>query len=153
MKHERPNIISSSSLTFHRYICSMQYIPQAAPFEMIDTLVSADETTSVTRFTVPENHLFVENGYFTEPGLIENMAQTAAAGTGYYAAQNGIKPLVGFIGAIKNFEITKLPEAGNTIQTATAVLHTVMNATIVQAVIHLKEEKIAEAEFKIFVEN
>lgn len=131
----------------------MEYIPQAPPFEMIDTLVMADEKTAVTAFTVREGHLFVDNNLFSEPGLIENMAQTAAAGTGYHAAQNGIKPPVGFIGAIKNFEVVQLPMVGDTIRTTTEVLHTVMNATIVQAAIHLNGEKIAEAEFKIFLEH
>jgi 3-hydroxyacyl-[acyl-carrier-protein] dehydratase len=131
----------------------MEYIPQAAPFEMIDTLIMADETQSVTQLTIRHNHLFVDNNRFSEPGLIENMAQTAAAGTGYYAAQNELKPPVGFIGAIKNFEVTQLPKIGDTIRTTTEVQHTVMNATIVQAVIHLNDEKIAEAEFKIFLEN
>lgn len=131
----------------------MEYIPQAAPFEMIDTLISATETASVTQFTIRENHLFVENGFFTEPGLIENMAQTAAAGTGYYAAKNDKPAPVGFIGAIKNFEVIRLPKVGDVIQTDTTVLHQVMNATVVQAVIRLGIEKIAEAEFKIFLEE
>lgn len=131
----------------------MEYIPQAAPFEMIDTLISATETASTTQFTIRENHLFVTNGFFTEPGLIENMAQTAAAGTGFYAALSGKPAPVGFIGAIKNFEVTTLPKVGAIIQTTTAVLHQVMNATIVQAKIHLEDEKIAEAEFKIFLEE
>ncbi|KAA5534972.1 3-hydroxyacyl-ACP dehydratase [Taibaiella lutea] len=131
----------------------MEYIPQAAPFEMIDTLVIANETMSVTQFTIREGHLFVNNNHFSEPGLIENMAQTAAAGTGFYAAQNELQPPVGFIGAIKNFEVTQLPKIGDTIRTTTEVLHTVMNATIVQGIIHLNDEKIAEAEFKIFLEN
>ena len=131
----------------------MEYIPQAAPFEMIDTLISATETASTTQFTIRENHLFVTNGFFTEPGLIENMAQTAAAGTGFYAALSGKPAPVGFIGAIKNFEVITLPKVGAIIQTTTAVLHQVMNAMIVQAKIHLEDEKIAEAEFKIFLEE
>jgi 3-hydroxymyristoyl/3-hydroxydecanoyl-(acyl carrier protein) dehydratase len=130
----------------------MQYIPQAAPFEMIDTLISANENEAVTEFTVRENHLFVDKGYFTEPGLIENMAQTAAAGTGFLASQNQQPAPVGFIGAIKNFEVNTLPKLGDTIQTSTKVLHQVMNATVVQATIYLNAEKIAEAEFKIFLE-
>jgi len=120
---------------------------------MIDTLVMADEKTAVTQFTVREGHLFVDDAFFSEAGLIENMAQTAAAGTGYHAVQHQKPAPVGFIGAIKNFEVTRLPKAGDTIRTTTEVLHTVMNATIVQAVIHLNSKKIAEAEFKIFLEH
>jgi len=131
----------------------MQYIPQAAPFEMIDILVSANDVEAITQFTVRENHLFVDKGYFTEPGLIENMAQTAAAGTGYHAAQSGLPSPVGFIGAIKNFEVKALPKLGQTIQTTTKVLHQVMHATVVQASVFLNDEMIAAAEFKIFLQN
>jgi 3-hydroxyacyl-[acyl-carrier-protein] dehydratase len=130
----------------------MKYIPQAAPFEMIDDLVTATATTAVTQFTVRENHLFVAHGCFTEPGLIENMAQTAAAGTGFMAAQEAAPVPVGFIGAIKNFEVTRLPAIGDTIRTSTEVLHQVMNATVVQAYVHLDQKMIAQAEFKIFLE-
>ncbi len=130
----------------------MEYIPQAAPFEMIDRLVSATDTTAITEFTVRDGHLFVDGGYFTEPGLIENMAQTAAAETGFMATQNNAPVPVGFIGAIKNFEVLRLPQTGATIRTSSEVLHQVMNATVVQAAVHCNGELIAQAEFKIFLE-
>lgn len=130
----------------------MQYIPQAAPFEMIDELISATEALTQTRFTVREGHLFVADGVFTEPGLMENMAQTAAAGTGYRAAEQGAPAPVGFIGAIKNFEVHRLPQTGDVIVSEVIMLHQVLNAHIVQAVVRLQGELIASAEFKIFLQ-
>lgn len=130
----------------------MKYIPQAAPFEMIDALISADQAETITQFTVRAGHLFVEETFFTEPGLIENMAQTAAAGAGYKANQANHIPPVGFIGAVKNFEVYQLPKLGDTIQTSTKLLHQVMNASVVEATVHLHQEVIARAEFKIFTE-
>jgi 3-hydroxyacyl-[acyl-carrier-protein] dehydratase len=130
----------------------MQYIPQAAPFEMIDELISATESTTETRFTVREGHLFVADGVFTEPGLIENMAQTAAAGTGFYAAEQGKAAPVGFIGAIKNFEVHQLPKSGETIVSETRMVTQVLNAHVVQATIRLHDDIIASAEFKIFLQ-
>lgn len=130
----------------------MQFIPQAAPFEMIDDVVEVTETETRTRFTVREGHLFVDGGVFTEPGLIENMAQTAAAGTGWKAAQQQQPAPVGFIGAVKNFEVKALPAVGDTIVSAVTMLHQVMNAHIVQATVSLNQEVIAEAEFKIFLQ-
>lgn len=130
----------------------MQYIPQAPPFEMIDEVVAVTETETRTRFTVREGHLFVEDGQFTEPGLIENMAQTAAAGTGWKAAQLQQPAPVGFIGAVKNFEVTTLPAVGDTIESTATMLHQVMNAHVVQGKIMLRGETIAEAEFKIFLQ-
>lgn len=130
----------------------MQYIPQAAPFEMIDELISATESATQTSFTVREGHLFVIDGVFTEPGLIENMAQTAAAGTGFYAAEQGKAAPVGFIGAIKNFEVHQLPKAGETIISETKMVTQIMNAHVVQATVRLHDDIIASAEFKIFLQ-
>ena len=130
----------------------MKYIPQAAPFEMIDELIRATATETQTKFTVREGHLFVDNGVFTEPGLIENMAQTAAAGTGWKADQEGASAPVGFIGAVKNFEVNRLPGIGETIVSTVVMQHQVINAHIVLGKITLNEELIASAEFKIFLQ-
>lgn len=131
----------------------MQYIPQAAPFVMIDEIVLANEQQTTTTFRIPEEHLFVSEGYFTEPGLIENMAQTAAAGTGYMAAQQHAAPPVGFIGQVKQLEILALPKVGEQITTTTTNVQQVMNAFIVNGVIHSGDTLIARAEYKIFLQE
>lgn len=130
----------------------MKYIPQAPPFVMIDELLHTTGAETVTSFTIREGHLFVENGRFTEPGLMENMAQTAAAGMGKKAADHEEAVQVGFIGAIKNWELQSLPLVGDMIETRITVLHQIMNAHIVQAVITCKGQQVAAAEFKIFLQ-
>lgn len=131
----------------------MQYIPQGPPFEMIDTLVSATDTETVASLTITEEQLFVDHGRFTEPGLIEHMAQTAAAGTGWLAAQKGLPAPLGFIGAIKNLVIQKLPAVGTTITCTVRMQHQVMNAHIIQAEVNDGNATIAQAEFKIFLQE
>jgi 3-hydroxyacyl-[acyl-carrier-protein] dehydratase len=130
----------------------MKYIPQAPPFVMIDELCSASEAETRTQFTIREGHLFVQDNLFTEPGLIENMAQTAAAGTGYKATLTGQPAPVGFIGAIKNLEINYLPKVGETIISCVKMVHQVMNAHIVEGTITCEGKVIASAEFKIFLQ-
>jgi predicted hotdog family 3-hydroxylacyl-ACP dehydratase len=130
-----------------------QYIPQAAPFVMIDEVTRADDSVSETTFTVRDGHLFVENGRFTEPGLVENMAQTAAAGTGYKAQQSGKPAPVGYIGALKNLVIHELPKTGDTLTTEIRFIHQVMNAHIVQGKIMKDEREIANCELKIFLQQ
>lgn len=120
---------------------------------MIDELLETTGAETRTRFTVREGHLFVADGCFTEPGLIENMAQTAAAGTGYKAAESGSPAPVGFIGAVKNFEVSRLPRTGDTIYTTITLQHQVMNAHIVQGAVTLNDTVIAAAEFKIFLQQ
>lgn len=131
----------------------LPFIPQRPPFVMIDKVERADEEASVTSFSIREGHLFVENGVFTEPGLIENMAQTAAAGTGYKAQQQGKAAPVGFIGALKGLQILALPSVGETITTTITFVHQVMNAHIVLGKISIGDKEIARCELKIFLQD
>lgn len=126
------------------------YIPQRQPFVMVDTVLQADAKVSKTSFEIREHNLFVVNGYFTEPGLVENMAQTAAAGTGYRYQQKGEVVPVGFIGAIKNLKIYELPKTGDVLHTEITILHTVLSVHVVEATVYVKEKRIACCELKIF---
>lgn len=132
----------------------MKYIPQAAPFEMIDELLETNESETRTRFLIKPSTMFVdENGFFLEAGLVENMAQTAAAGMGFSAAQTNEKPPVGFIGQIKNLSISQLPQVGAMLDTRIFNQFSVMNAFIVQGRIEHNGALVAEAEFKIFLQD
>lgn len=130
----------------------MQYIPQAPPFVMVDELVRHDSNETLTRFTVPAGHLFVEHGRFTEPGLIENMAQTAAAGQGKEAAGKGDKPPVGFIGQIKDLHIYELPQVRQTLTTSIRVESRVMDVTVAKGQVHVEGKLVAEARYSIFLQ-
>lgn len=128
----------------------IKYIPQRHPFVMVDTVLQADSKVSKTAFEIKEDNLFVVNGLFTEPGLVENMAQTAAAGTGYRYQQKGEVVPVGFIGAIKNLKIYELPKTGDVLHTAITILHTVLSVHVVEAAVYVGEKKVAGCELKIF---
>jgi 3-hydroxyacyl-[acyl-carrier-protein] dehydratase len=126
-------------------------IPQKPPMVMVDRLVEIFDKTTVTAFTIREGNVFVENGEFREPGLIENMAQTAAAGTGAQpGAANGEAP-GGYIGGIRNLRINGFPKTGEEITTKVTVLHEVFDATIVQGEVFLDGRVIASCEMKIFL--
>ncbi|HTX88943.1 MAG TPA: hypothetical protein VMC08_08145 [Bacteroidales bacterium] len=129
------------------------YIPQRPPMVLIGQLISAVDKKTVTSLTIRPETLFTEDGSFTEPGLIENMAQTAAAGAGYRARAQGQAPSPGFIGGIRNLKIHFLPRVGDEILTEATVEHEVMNATVVLAKVKRGSALIAECEFKIFLMN
>lgn len=132
----------------------MKYIPQAAPFEMIDELISASEQGSRSQLTIREENIFVVNGFFTEPGIIENMAQTAAAGIGYQAMKtHQTRPPIGFIGQIKNLYIYQLPKVGSQIATDIQVENALMNVKVLKSKVYFGQQLIAEGSFKVFVEN
>lgn len=131
----------------------MKYIPQSAPFEMIDTLLSYDNGVTVTQLTITSTNIFAENGYFLEAGLLENMAQSAASGTGYLAHKEGKQPPVGFIGAIKGFKLNRLPKVGETIITTVQPTMTIGNVQVIEAKVCIGQEEIACAEYKIFLQE
>ncbi len=118
---------------------------------MIGEVISADEKHTLTSFSITADNIMVENGFFTEGGLVENMAQTAGAGTGYMAIKNGKPMPMGYIAALKNVVITALPKINDTIQTEVTFGQIVMNFHQVNGRVLLAENEIASCEFKIFV--
>jgi 3-hydroxyacyl-[acyl-carrier-protein] dehydratase len=129
----------------------IEYIPQKAPIVLIGKLHSAENGKTVSSFLISEDHLFCDQGQFLEAGLIENMAQTAAAGVGYKSKQEGKEPPVGFIGGIKNLQVYSFPHAGDEIVTEITVEHQVFDATVANGKIFLNEKLLAECELTIFV--
>ena len=96
-------------------------IPQRPPFVMIDELVYSDEKSSRTSLLINNDNIFVVNGELREPGLLENIAQTAAAHAGYDAYKENQPVKVGYIGAVKNFEVFRLPLLNDRIETEITV--------------------------------
>lgn len=131
-------------------------IPQGPPMIMVDTLIEHDEQRTLTGFTIDEGNIFVSNGQFTESGLIENMAQSAALRTGWISRQKNagfedFTPPSGVIGSIKNFRLYSLPKLNSCLKTEIFILAEIFNATIVRASIKSEEKLLAEAELKIFI--
>ena len=129
----------------------LAYIPQRHPFVMTGEMTYIDEKCTKTIFTIPPDNLFVANGYFTEPGLIENMAQTAAAYTGHRAYKQGKPAPVGYIAALRNVKVTELPKANDTITTEILLEQVVMGFHLVKGRVMIGDKEIASTEFKIFL--
>lgn len=131
----------------------LDLIPQSPPMVMIDGLIVSEENLFKTRFQIEADNVFVANNRFSEAGLLENIAQTAAAGFSY---QNraGNKPIpIGFIGAIQNLRIHELPPAGVHISTVVTVKHAVMNIVVINGTVSCKESVIAQCDMKIVLKN
>ncbi len=118
---------------------------------MISKLLYCDESVTRTAFRVSEENIFVEKGLFREPGLIENIAQTAAARAGYMARMANLPVQVGYIGAVKNLEIAGLPKTGDEIITEIKIKDQVFDVTIISGTIWCREVVIAQCEMKIFI--
>ena len=119
---------------------------------MVGKLTAFDEKRTVTETFIKEDNIFVCDGVFSAPGLVENIAQTCAARIGYvnkYILNKGIQ--LGFIGAIRNLEITGCPKVGDTITTCVMVIDDVLGMTLANAVVTCNGETLATTEIKIAV--
>ena len=128
-------------------------IPQKPPMTMVDILITNDDKTSVSQFAIDEQNIFCKNGVFHEPGLIENIAQTAALRNGYEAKQLGEEAGKGFIGSVKRLTIFKLPTDTDTLTTKITVLHELMNAMVIKGKVFVNTQLMAECEMNIFLLN
>lgn len=127
------------------------YIPQRTPIVMISGILEVKDNITRTGLQIAADNLFVEDGVLKSPGLLENMAQTAAARVGYIAQQENTPVPIGFIGAVKDFEVFEFPPAGSFIETITEIQNQVFNATMVAAKVTLDGKVMAQCELKIFI--
>ena len=127
-------------------------IPQKPPFVLISTLLDVNEKTCTTDFSFDHTHVLFHNGHMTAAGLMENIAQTAAAKMGFeYFLQN--KPIpIGFIGDVRDFQFTQLPVMGDILVTEITIDTKVFDITIISGRVRLGDQTIASCKMKIFVE-
>ncbi len=130
-----------------------KYIPQREPFIMISRLASVSDNTASSILNITNENIFIKDGYFYEAGIIENIAQTAAAMTGYHAIANNNEVKRGYLGAIKNLKINNLPKVNSQIKTTITIENAVMNVIIILGKVVQKGNIIAECEMKIFLEE
>jgi predicted hotdog family 3-hydroxylacyl-ACP dehydratase len=92
-------------------------IPQRDPIIMVDKVTSHSKDNTDTLFTINKNNIFVVDNIFQSSGVIEHIAQSAAASMGRETIESGNKPLLGYIASIKNLIIHDLPKVGSVIKT------------------------------------
>ena len=134
------------------YIDILSIIPQRPPFVMVGKLLSVDYKSACTEFLITADNIFTKNGRFAEAGIIENMAQTCAAGMGYINVcthKNTIK--TGFLSAIRNLTLTRLPKVGETLNTCVSIVEHIMGMVLIKSNVKINGEIIAEGEMKIFI--
>lgn len=127
-----------------------QYIPQRFPVVMIHDLVEASDTHAVTNLSIEPDNVFVSNGFFAEPGLVENIAQTAAVHIGYQCASKNIPIPIGYIAAIRSLKIKNLAPVGKTVKTTIRITNKVLELTVVEGKVELDGEELCSCEMRIF---
>ena len=128
-------------------------IPQRKPFVMIDALLHSDERLTRTTFQVRQENIFVVDGLFREAGLLENIAQTAAARVGYIVQKEKTPAPMGYIGAVKNFEVFDLPRVNQELETEITITNQIFDITVITGMVTCNQKLIARCEMKIFITN
>ncbi len=130
----------------------LNLIPQKAPFVMLDALISFNTSEVVSKYKISNSNIFYDGSFFTESGIIENMAQTVALHTGYdFFIKNKSAP-IGYIGSVKKVSIKTLPLLDEIITTKATILHEFMGVTMVNIkVFNANNEEIASSEMKTII--
>ena len=128
-------------------------IPQRNPIVMVDAFFGANDEGAETGLHVQSGNLFCEEGFLREPGMIEHVAQSAAAFAGYAPYLKGESPKLGFIGEVKKFKIIRLPKVGELLHTTLRVLGEAAGVTLISAETKVDEEVLATCQMKIFIKE
>lgn len=123
---------------------------------MIDQLLHCDKLKAVSCLNIRPDNIFCSKGLLAEPGLIENIAQTAAAKMGYNTIrdkqnESPVKPQIGYIAAIKNLQIHFLPEIHSKITTEIRVDDEVLGFILLYGKVISSGRIAAECELRIFM--
>ena len=138
-------LISANNIT--------NFIPQRPPFVMVGNLVSRENNCVTTQFFIDKKNILVKGGVFTVSGLLENIAQTAAANAGYECYLKKTPVPLGFIGAISKVNVVQLPDAETTIETKIEVLQEVFGITLIKGEVTQNNEPIVSCQMKIMIQN
>ena len=105
-------------------------IPQRPPMVMIDRFYGIEENTSWSGLTVTTDNLFCRDGVLQETGIIEHIAQSAAARVGYI------------------YMLRKEP-----VYTGITIVQEVFDITLITAEVKENDELLAECRMKIYLKK
>ena len=113
--------------------------PSDPPFVLVDKLLYVDKKTSCCSFTIPEGNVFAEDGFYSTAGLVESMAQTAAAGTGYLSRLENKPVPLGYIGAVQKLEVFDWPPVRAEIIMTINLLTNILQVSLVSGIVQFGE--------------
>lgn len=129
-----------------------QLIPQREPFLMVHACEAADEHTAYTTLTIEaDNYFILPDGTMSETGVMEHIAQSAAALIGCQSL--GGEPRIGLIGEVKHFECRRRPLVGEQLSTTITITFSMGSVSLAQGECRVGGETLATAQLKIFIQS
>lgn len=129
----------------------LELIPQRRPIVMVDKFLGIEDNVSRTEFAISKDNIFVDNGEFSECGLIEHIAQSAAARVGYIFKTKNMPIPIGYIGSVNDFKLIESPKVGDILSTTIEILQEVFNITLIKAQCMVNDKEVATCKMKIFL--
>lgn len=132
----------------------LELIPQRPPMVLVDRFEGIDaEGVSTTGYTVEPAGLFVAGGRMSECGIIEHMAQSAAARIGWCCRAEGRPVPVGFIGAVSRLELHDLPRTGAHLRTRLRIVQEIGPLSLAEVRTEADGRPLAEGNLKIYLQS
>lgn len=123
------------------------YIPQCAPFQMIDRCVINNDQFFEGFYTITKDNPLVDGDVSSNSILIESFAQTFACGFGYLAKGQEVDP--GFIGSISKLEIYKNLKIGDLVHSKVYVKTKFENIQLIYGELYVDGELIMDCNMKL----
>jgi predicted hotdog family 3-hydroxylacyl-ACP dehydratase len=128
----------------------LEVIPQRAPFVMIDCLESANSEGFLSHFHIESTNIFLHDRQLSESALVENIAQTCAAGFGFLGrSDDQEEPRIGFIGDVTKLEVLGKATETDTIDTQITILNTFENIHLIEGVARSSGKDLLKCQMKI----
>ena len=132
----------------------LELITQRPPMVLVDRFEGIDaEGVSTTGYTVVPAGLFVAGGRMSECGIIEHMAQSAAARIGWCCRAKGRPVPVGFIGAVSRLELHDLPRTGVHLRTRLRIVQEIGPLSLAEVRTEADGRPLAEGNLKIYLQS
>lgn len=132
----------------------LELIPQRPPMVLVDRFEGIDaEGVSTTGYTVEPAGLFVAGGRMSECGIIEHMAQSAAARIGWCCRAEGRPVPVGFIGAVSRLELHDLPRTGAHLRTRLRIVQEIGPLSLAEVRTEADGRPLTEGNLKIYLQS
>ncbi|MEB2777812.1 3-hydroxyacyl-ACP dehydratase [Algoriphagus sp. D3-2-R+10] len=134
-----------------RKIPIVSLIPQRTPMVMVSRVLAYSKGRIQAEFDIEAENIFVNGDLFSESGMLENIAQTAAAMVGLEAREIGEEVPLGFIGGINKVKVAGFAAVSQTITTQVEILQEVFNITLISGKCFNLGELLLECEMKIVI--
>lgn len=119
---------------------------------MVGALLSCSDDGAETSYVVGEDSWYSVNGHIDEQGIMEHVAQSAAAWGGYPGYLRGEESKLGYVAEFSKFEILSMPLIGAELRTTLSVLGAAGGVTLMEAETLSGGKAVAQGRLKIYLQ-